>query len=162
MVRSQVLPFRPREHPSVGAGLSWTEAVLRLCLLVCLAAGASASSARDNPCLNLADLYAKRQGDLRAHELRALAACVDVSIADRSGSTPPLNPRTRRSPIEPTGLPPVQITHEQKNVVSVGPAFDPNARLEYLCLEPRDMFGFDASGTRITVKVHKSPRKGRY
>lgn len=113
-------------------------------------------------CQSLAVKYSENPDAARNHELRALAACIEVLLAERTGLGSAARTDGQSRAARLPARPPTRITREQRNKVSVGPAFDPDAQIEYLCLEPRDFVGLDRRGARVEIRVNKFPGRDRY
>jgi len=121
----------------------------------CLLAFPFHAEAGENLCRSLAGKYSENPNYIQTDELRALAACIESLLIERTGTG--TGSAARRGAVSAPAQPPVRITREKQRGVSVGPAFDPDSRIEYLCLEPRDLIGFDPAGARVTIKVNKYP-----
>ena len=140
-----------------GTDPAFLTGLITLCVFCAWTLSPPRAAASETICQSLAAKYSENPGTARNHELRALAACIEVLLAERTGlgSAARISgqPRTAGLPTKP----PTRITREQTNKVSVGPAFDPDAQIEDPCLEPSDFIGLDRRGARVEIRVNKFP-----
>ncbi len=112
------------------------------------------ASAAENLCRELAGKYRQDPAVIQTDELTALSACIRVQLHRRGVAVAPVA-RSGSGSRPATAHPPVIITSEKQDAVSVGPAFDPDRSLDYLCAQPQDFVGVDPHGATVTVEVRR-------